>query len=257
MKAKIERQIFGLTRIAASTWGCSAARAWEVYTKVVQSAIAFGATAWHTPSESNQAQGLAKKMLTTQAACLRVVAGAFKATLRHLLETETGCPLLDAYLDMRVAVFEGRMYGEAGRHVTAKTRKVEERARDTRLAVMEAARRPAQGGRRGRGRSRRSPYATASPQKDNLTDRKETILKWLGQDHPKQALERSWRSRWIVAVARASQTGVAARSPAAQGEFPQELVGAVPQYYYGLQKHEASALCQVRTETIGLRAFLF
>ncbi|CAJ2511886.1 Uu.00g075110.m01.CDS01 [Anthostomella pinea] len=64
----MKRQIFGLTRIAASTCGCSAARAREVYTKVVQSAIAFGATAWHTPSEGNQARGLARKMLTTQAA---------------------------------------------------------------------------------------------------------------------------------------------------------------------------------------------
>ncbi|CAJ2507166.1 Uu.00g083520.m01.CDS01 [Anthostomella pinea] len=122
---------------------------------------------------------------------------------------------------------------------------------------MEAAKRPAQGGRRGRGRPRRSPHAIASPQKDNPTDRKEAILKWLGQDHPEQALERSWRNQWIVAITRASQTGVAARSPAAQGEFLQELAGAIPQYYYGLQKHEASTLCQVRTDTIGLRAFLF
>ncbi|CAJ2506757.1 Uu.00g079430.m01.CDS01 [Anthostomella pinea] len=49
----MERQIFGLTRIVASMWECSAARAREVYTKVVRSAIAFGATAWHTPSEGN------------------------------------------------------------------------------------------------------------------------------------------------------------------------------------------------------------
>ncbi|CAJ2505881.1 Uu.00g000110.m01.CDS01 [Anthostomella pinea] len=56
---------------------------------------------------------------------------------------------------------------------------------------MEAARRPAQGGRRGRGRPQRSPHATASQQKDNPTDRKEAILKWLGQDRPEQALERS------------------------------------------------------------------
>ncbi|CAJ2503370.1 Uu.00g107640.m01.CDS01 [Anthostomella pinea] len=122
---------------------------------------------------------------------------------------------------------------------------------------MKAVRRPVQGGRRGKGRPRRLPHAIASPQKDNPTDRKEAILKWLSQDHPEQALERSWRSRWIDAVVRASQTGVAARLPAAQGEFPQELVGAVPQYYYRLRKHEVSALCQVRTETIGLRAFLF
>ncbi|CAJ2507588.1 Uu.00g087740.m01.CDS01 [Anthostomella pinea] len=40
-------------------------------------------------------------------------------------------------------------------------------------------------------------------------------------------------------------------------EAYQKFVGAVPQYYYRLRKHEASALCQVRTETIGLRAFLF
>ena len=58
--------MYALTKIAASTWGYTLARAREVYTKVVRSAIAYGASAYHTPADpKRQAPRGIAKLLTT------------------------------------------------------------------------------------------------------------------------------------------------------------------------------------------------
>ena len=49
IQKKMATQTYALTRLAAKTWGCSLARAREIYTKVIRSAIAYGASAYHTP----------------------------------------------------------------------------------------------------------------------------------------------------------------------------------------------------------------
>ena len=47
---KLRTQDFALSRIAAKTWGPSLARAREVYTKYIRSAIAYGASSFYTPT---------------------------------------------------------------------------------------------------------------------------------------------------------------------------------------------------------------
>ncbi len=39
-----------MSRIAAKTWGPSLAKAWEVYSKCIRSAIAYRASSYHTPT---------------------------------------------------------------------------------------------------------------------------------------------------------------------------------------------------------------
>ena len=103
--------MYVLTKIAASTWGCTLAWAREVYTKVVCSAIAYGASAYHTPADPKRQapRGIAKPLTIMQSSCLRVIAGAYRATPICSLETETWVPLLDLYLNKRVAEFEIRL----------------------------------------------------------------------------------------------------------------------------------------------------
>ena len=62
IKAKIETQMYALTKITASMWGCTLAWAREVYTKVVRSAIAYGASAYYTPADPKRQtpRGIAK-----------------------------------------------------------------------------------------------------------------------------------------------------------------------------------------------------
>ena len=87
------------------------ARAWEIYMKVVCSAIAYGASAYHTPADLGKKtpRGIAKGLLTAQSNCLRVVAGTYRATLVRSLEMEAWVPPLDIYLNKRVVDFKARL----------------------------------------------------------------------------------------------------------------------------------------------------
>lgn len=111
VKAKMETQTYALTKIAASTWGCTLARAREVYTNVARSAIAYGASTYHTPADHRKQtpRGITKQLATTQSSCLRVVAGVYRATPIRSLETETWVPPLDLYLNKRIADFQERL----------------------------------------------------------------------------------------------------------------------------------------------------
>ena len=95
-----------LTRLAASTWGCSVLRAREIYTKVIRSCIAYGAGVFHDPNKPKVAKAFAPQ----QARALRVVLGAYKATPICLLELDAYCPPLDLYFNQRLADFERRMH---------------------------------------------------------------------------------------------------------------------------------------------------
>ena len=94
IKRKFATQQFALTRLAASAWGCTLLRAREIYTKVIRSAIAYGAGVWHHPTTDQRVKGIARKLATTQSQCLRVVAGAYRATPVRFLEAETATPPL-------------------------------------------------------------------------------------------------------------------------------------------------------------------
>ena len=56
IRKKLRTQEFAPTRLAASTWGCSLARARVLYTAVIRNAVAYGAAAsFHQPSDKGPA----------------------------------------------------------------------------------------------------------------------------------------------------------------------------------------------------------
>lgn len=120
VKGKLATQLNALTRLAASTWGCSVLRAREIYTKVVRSCMAYGAGVVHNPKKPTVAKALGKY----QSQCLRTVLGAYKATPICALEVETYCPPLDLYFHKRLADFEQRM------HASGLTAKLDQLSRD-------------------------------------------------------------------------------------------------------------------------------
>ena len=65
VERKLRTQDFALSRIAAKTWGPSLARAREVYTKYIRSAIAYGASSYYQPTApgANKPKGPAKTLL--------------------------------------------------------------------------------------------------------------------------------------------------------------------------------------------------
>ena len=110
VEKRLRTQDFALSRIAAKTWSPSLAKAREVYTKCIRSAIAYGASSFHTPTTwGGRPKGIVQSLAKAQNRSLRIVARAYKATpIRHL-ETETYTPPLDLYLNQRLADFEQRL----------------------------------------------------------------------------------------------------------------------------------------------------
>jgi hypothetical protein len=111
VKEKMASQIGALTRITTSVWGASFLRSRVVYSAVVRPTIAYAAPIWHEPTSTSRAKGPAAKLATTQNKCLRIIVGAYKATLVRALETETFTPPLDLYLDGRAAAYQARIEG--------------------------------------------------------------------------------------------------------------------------------------------------
>lgn len=182
IKKKLEKQNFALTRLAASTWGCSSARAKEIYTKVIRSAIAYGAFAWHTPGRKERGKGIITQYYAAQTKCLRVVTGAYKATPIYMVKSETRCPLLNMYLNARVAQFEERLVLSG----------IGEKIRRVSNTVASRLRREAQNKRRRKGRRRNmgnnGDREEATRSSNGGTINQEILRKWLGDDSPKEAL---------------------------------------------------------------------
>ena len=227
----METQTNALIRTTASTWGATLASARLIYNAVVRPAMAHGAAAWHAcPGESEtgsprrrHANGPVKRLIKVQNKCLRVVAGAYKATPTAVLETETHTPPLDLYLNTRLASFR-RRHKESGMEEVV--RKACEKVR-RRLRHGNASRGPTTG-------ERQTQWAEG----------------WRGQAPEsgkraeQQAMERDWKERW-------------AANPPTWG-----LVGVGPpsrsvlKLHQGLRKAESSLITQIRSGRIGLAAFL-
>ena len=113
VQIKATAQVGALARITASTQGASFIRARQVYTAAVRLALAYVAAIWHTPgtNQSGTAKGVAAKLGKIQNKCLRAVIGAYKATPTSILKVEAYVPLLDLFLDGRLAAFQTRLAG--------------------------------------------------------------------------------------------------------------------------------------------------
>ena len=101
IQKKMTRQTMALTKIAASTWGATLLRARHVYTAVIRPAMSHGSIAWHMPAEARKKAKVESrsKLEVIQNKCLRVIAGAYKATPIEILQAETHIPPLTQHLD--------------------------------------------------------------------------------------------------------------------------------------------------------------
>jgi hypothetical protein len=112
---KMKNQMNALSRTTASTWGATFACARQIYSMVIRPALTYGSAVWHPPQSGllidegmRPSKSPAAKLRTIQNKCLRVIAGAYKATPIAVLETETFVPPLNLYLDAKLAQFRLR-----------------------------------------------------------------------------------------------------------------------------------------------------
>lgn len=228
-------QKLALTKLVGTTWGCDFARARQIYMTVIRSTLAYGASSWHKLGDS--AVGPARELAEIQNSCLRTICGAHKATPVRYLESEAAIPPLDLYLNSRVAAFEERIQrtGKANllRSACARAALVLDKGID----------------------QRRRRTIGSKPLPAGYTLEKAAKAKEWTDDHKdaKQALAWHWKCRWYNDAER-QEIGRRAIAEEAQGPSCELKKGG---RYYGLLRHEATVLCQVRTGKVGLNAFLF
>jgi hypothetical protein len=250
VERKLTTQSYALSRIAAKTWGLGLAKAREVYSKCIRSALAYGASSFHIPTAKGGEpvrRGITGALGRAQNKSLRIVAGAFKSTPIRNLETETWVPPLDLYLNKRLADFELRLHEPAlddgkgdkkspGSIVHAACNKLYRRFNSR---------------RRHNGRPRASgPQApTAVEQAAN------TIATWTGKtDDTGEVAEKAWKERWLR-----ERDGRATTRPADDFDHQRKTMfrRETLTRHEGLNKAKSSLLVQIRTGAIGLRSFLF
>jgi hypothetical protein len=195
--------------------------------------LAYGAAVWHTPTKG-KTQGLAAKLEEIQNKCLRVVAGAYRATPIRSLETETFTPPIDLYLDSRLATFQKRLENSKASQV------IENACSWIRARIKN------------RSRRRTTRKTTIQEQRESWTRERED---WFRQDQPmrqrfteKQKVLAAWKNRWQKQEAKRREQ-----------DFWDQVVGppdpAILKLHKGLRKAESSMLVQLRTGRTGLRHF--
>ncbi|EAQ86813.1 hypothetical protein CHGG_08066 [Chaetomium globosum CBS 148.51] len=250
VERKLRTQSYALSRLTASTWGLGLAKAREVYTKCIRSALAYGASSFHIPTDVGGEpvkKGITKALGKAQSKSLRIVAGAFKHTPIRNLETETWVPPLDLYLNKPLADFETRLQrtdlddGQGGKKIAGSVnltacQRIQQRLRS-------------KSGNRGRPRTvgLREPTAVEKAAS--------TIARWTGGiADTDRVVEDAWKARWLK-----EQDGRAITRPADDFDHQRETIfrNETLRRHDGLSKAKSSLLIQIRTGAIGLRDFLF
>jgi hypothetical protein len=250
VKRKLSTQSYALSRIAAKTWGLGLAKPREVYSKCIRSALAYGASSFHLPTEKGgrpATRGITMDLGKAQNKSLRIVAGAFKSTPIRNLETETWVPPLDLYFNKRLADFEARLRmpalddGQGGKKAAGSIVQ----------AACDKLYRRFNSRRNSRGRPRAfGPQGPTAVEKSAIT-----IASWTGgTSNTDRTVEEAWRERWLE-----ERQGRATTRPADDFDHQQETLfrDSTLQGHEGLNKAKSSLLVQIRTGAIGLRNFLF
>lgn len=96
-----------------------------------------GSAAWHSPAEVGKtSQAAESKMAVMQNKCLRMVAGALKATPAKALEAETHEAPLSLHLNCLQAKARARMMATGQSHVIAKQcKKIKEKLKNHAIAA--------------------------------------------------------------------------------------------------------------------------
>lgn len=256
IEAKNATQSLALNRLGASTWGATFAKARQIYKTIVRPAITYSAPVWHQRSAGGKPASKEKKLEILQNNSLRNITGAFKRTSTETLEKETFIPPIHITLDelQDRTVLRHRETGRtheirrACNKIRAKLRPIRPRGgfpitpgerkdakldeainkgrellnAQTQIQIQQIHRRPDE------------PRPTVPP-----ADRRAIAVYHRDQ----------WEKRWESYRRRKPEYH---RTPA-QNE---RLTDKVLDLRTGLQKAESTLATQIRTERIGLNAYL-
>jgi hypothetical protein len=207
-----------LARLATATWGPTARATSQLYSATIRPILLYGSQEWSIQL-LNKKQCLTP-LETIQNKCLRQVTGGYKRTPRIALEKETNIPPLRLYIK---AVAEQRTLTTSHHQVEVKIREVAD-------SIWNRMRRAGYSPRPGTARERLQANAKSS------------------QTNPAKEMREAWEIKWTQAAAERTQ-----RAPATwTTPWKQDC----RRLYAGLSKAQATALFLMRTEVIGMNAWL-
>ena len=235
-----------LSRLTASTWGPSMKRSRLLYTAVVRPAMLYGSQLWGTRDDGTPpAASLIRPLKCLQNRCLRKVTVAYKRPPTAALERESNVPPVDLHMEHKAMK---RAVKTAGHPVTMRIKQ-----------VVDAVWTSLQGSPdRALARRRRNANPTPRPttagegvRKRALARAEEQAQQQPGEQPagPLKALDRwmnlEWERRWTRKIGQQKAT-----------TWKTAWTLPAHQLYEGLHKHEATALFLLRTEVLGLNAWL-
>jgi hypothetical protein len=249
-----------LSRITASTWGPSMRRSRLLYTAVVRPAMMYGSQVWGRRQSGDPiAASLLKPLAKVQAECLKKITGAYKGTPRIAVEREAGVLPLAIWteanaLQYAISTTHLGVEARAARTVDKIWSSLSNQPTATRPATQsEATRKAAEareeeirlwkentpaGPRCNVGRNPRRPRN--APRNPSRRKRKTKALTLL-----RQWADLEWCRRW-------QQAGKEKEASTWKGRW----IDRPDKLYDGLTKAESTALVLLRTEAIGLNAWL-
>ena len=186
---------------------------------VIRSTIAYGASVFHTPTPqgATRPSGPALQLEEEQTKCARIVAGAYRSTPAHIIQTEVGIPPLDLYLNQRAANSLPRQgYRDKSYRICHQ--------------VFNAIR-------------PRGGYRRVTASNNPATTHDHILIGWTQESTLKE-----WKDRWRKATTDRRNTA-ASLDPAWSGK-------EIDKRHKGLTKAESSLLTQAQTGHIGLNAYL-
>jgi hypothetical protein len=231
-----------MSRLATSTWGPSARHTRLLYTAVVRPTLLYGVQEWSTRTAG---AALAASTVTplhrVQNKCLRTIIGGYKRAPRAALEQETRIQPLDLYiLTASLTTAVKTQAHPVEREIASAADAVWNSMRTAREGTATMPRRPT-----AREVSRIEAGKIVGPIKTGPPIPQEDIRKQV------KSIQRHyndlWKHKWLDTAAKPYNTAATWRTP---WELEPRTL------YAGLSKAEATALFLMRTEVIGLNAWL-
>lgn len=248
VKGRYESQLLAFNRITKSTWGASFQKAKLVYSAVLRPTISYAAGVWYGPEGTNLTTKATERALETmQNRGLRNVIGAYRAVGGPTLEKETGIPPISLHLEGMVANYIKRSHDTpASKYIRRECEKIRLRHPTTRRQITLQKTTPM--------------VKKLGWLRDKVPDLFDSeVLRMAPNTHDTQRqgtwkttwkgiTKERWDARWGKYVDSVPQQR---RPPAlhATDHNPEKL-------HEGSSKATSAMITQIRTEKIGLNAFL-
>ena len=261
--AKIEKkyasQAFAIDRISASTWGASFKKARLIYSSVVRPSITYGASIWYTPQELKTSRKYVdRKLETLQNKSLRRILGAYRAVGSRILEREAAIPPISTVLTAHVAnAAKRRLTGNGSATIRNACEKIRNRAptrarnrKQTPATQISAWLRkivPTTIWNKEIRQVTNNPFSNNGNSHGNQNRGKNKPKTW--KETIRNHMQKRWNKLWSTYIA---------TIPAGKTKSPAQRVTTSyrPKIHEGISKATTSLITQVRTEKIGLNAFL-